>query len=143
MDKDLLLKYLKELKSNLQKLKKINVKDAEELNNNIEKQWSVLHGLQIIIRNMLDIGNGILSYLGVTDIDTYKEIVIKLGENNVIPNDFAENIKDITGFRNILVHGYTSVDMDKVYSILKNRLEDIDKFIKYISEYSDKMEGSP
>ncbi len=139
MDRDLLLKYLKELKTNLQKLKKINVKDVEELNNNIEKQWSVLHGLQIIIQNILDIGNGILSYLGVTDIDTYKEIIIKLSENEVISKDFAENIKDITGFRNILVHGYISVDMDKVYSILKNRLEDIDKFIKYIGEYSSKM----
>ena len=139
MDKDLLLKYLKELEANLQELKKIKIRDVKELNTNIEKQWSILHGLQIVIQGILDIGNGILSYLGVTDIDTYREIIIKLGENKILPVDFTDDIKNIAGFRNILIHGYTSVDMEKVYFIVKNKLENIDRFIKYISEYSKKM----
>jgi len=41
----------------------------------------------------------------------------------------------MTGLRNILIHEYLKIDLDKLFDYLKDRLEDFVLFIKYIREY--------
>ncbi len=45
----------------------------------------------------------------------YYESILRLGELDVLPADFAKRLAPLAGFRNILVHEYLVVDWDKVY----------------------------
>ena len=138
MEDEILLKYLKELETNFINLNQIKVENIKELRSNIEKQWAILHGLQIIIQNILDIGNHILTSKGINNIETYGDIIKKLGENQIIPEGFAKSIQNLAGFRNILVHEYIMVDLEKVFFILTNKLCDVEKFIQFIASYIEK-----
>jgi len=44
----------------------------------------------------------------------------------------------MVGLRNILIHEYSSIDLNKVYDILQNKLDDFYKFIEYIEDYLKK-----
>lgn len=47
----------------------------------------------------------------------YTDIIDKLGERNVIPSEFAKNIRGMAGLRNILIHEYTYIDLRKIQNI--------------------------
>lgn len=58
----------------------------------------------------------------------------ELIKHNIIPLEFAENIRGMIGFRNLLVHN-SEVDSKIVYSVLQNRLYDFERFIGYIQSF--------
>ena len=45
----------------------------------------------------------------------------------------------MVGLRNILIHEYVSIDLNKIYEILQNRLDDFRDFIKYINQFMKKQ----
>ena len=47
-------------------------------------------------------------------------------------------LKDMKGFRNILVHRYGNIDDKIAYTILKEKLNDIDNFIEIIQQFLEK-----
>ena len=48
----------------------------------------------------------------------------------------TEIMKKMVGFRNIIVHEYDEIDLDKVYRILANSLSDFDEFLKKIAIFA-------
>ena len=99
-----------------------------------DQAWIIQYGLQLSIQLVLDIGNHILADAGNPAQD-YSRIFEKLAQIDVIPEDFAESIKSMAGLRNILVHEYTEVDMERLADVLNNRLGDFSKFAAYVMSY--------
>ena len=87
------------------------------------------------IQNILDMGSQIFSSLGKNNCETFTDIFIRLGEENIIPNDFSLKIKGMAGLRNILVHDYLQIDNEKLFNVIQNQLQDFEEFIKYILKY--------
>ena len=123
--------YLKEL----EKFKNISWR---EFPSSLENQWKVFHGLQLSIQIVIDVGNHILAAIGESQIEDYTDIIDKLGERNIISAEFAQSIRGMVGLRNILIHEYSSIDLNKVYDVLQNKLDDFYKFIEYIEDYLNK-----
>lgn len=140
-----LFRKLEELDRYLAELERLREHSFEDLATNLQLTWSVEHGLQLSIQIVFDIGNHILAALGETDIRDYTEMIEKLGERGIIPDNFAARIRGMAGFRNILVHEYADVDLREVYRILQERLEDFREFARYIGSYivEHKVDQSP
>jgi len=96
----------------------------------------VAHGLQLVIQIILDVGNHILADLGIRALD-YTEIIDLLGQEKVIPKEFAAKARVMAGFRNVLVYEYSTLDVKKVYEILQNNLGDFIQFASYIWSFLD------
>ena len=62
-------------------------------------------------------------------------IIDLIAEHNVIDKELGEKIKDMKGFRNILVHRYGHVDDEIVYRILSIGLNDFYDFEKQVDRY--------
>ena len=54
-------------------------------------------------------------------------------EEGILPEDIAESMKKIAGFRNILVHDYLKIDDQAVYNSLSN-LSDFTAFAASIEK---------
>jgi len=134
VDKELILFKLQELERYLTQLKKHQGVTADHLDNSLDQAWIIQHGLQLSIQLVLDIGNHILAGAGNPAQD-YSSIFDKLAQIDVIPAEFAESIKSMAGLRNILVHEYTEIDMEKLADLLNNRLGDFSKFAVYVMNY--------
>jgi len=61
-----------------------------------------------------------------------------LSEKKVISLKLSKKIKDLKGFRNILVHKYGKVNNEQAYEIMKNELDDFLDFQKEIEKYLQK-----
>lgn len=56
-----------------------------------------------------------------------------------VNSDYAENLRKIIAFRNILVHEYMELDLKEVYKNLQ-KLEDLRKFAVYLLNFLDTQE---
>lgn len=91
--------------------------------------------MQVALECVLDIGEMIISYENLRKPDSYREIIKILGENKILPKEFARRFALAAGFRNVLVHMYAEVDIEELYKYLRNNLSDFDKFARYIAVY--------
>lgn len=62
-------------------------------------------------------------------------IIDILVEKNVLDKEFGERLKDMKGFRNILIHRYAHLNDRIVYSNLTDYLDDFSKFNRTIQSY--------
>ena len=138
IDREVIECKFQELRIYLKELEKFKDISWEEFSSSLGNQWKVFHGLQLSIQIVIDVGNHILASIGESQIEDYTDIIDKLGDRNIIPAEFARSIRGMAGLRNILIHEYVSVDLNKVYDILQNRLCDFYKFIEYIEDYLNK-----
>lgn len=138
MDRLLILRKLRELERYVRELRHLQGKSLKELEASLSTSWSVEHGLQLAVQVVLDVGNHILVSLEEHQIEEYKDVIKKLGERKVLPKDFARQILEMAGFRNLLVHEYAEVDVRKVYAFLQHRLGDFDEFARHIRRYLDR-----
>ena len=134
VEKNLVQTKLKELRDYVRQLDRYQGITIEELEESLEKTWSIERGLQLSIQLVLDVGGHILSEEGVT-VESYSEIIEELGKQDILPEKFAKNIKGMAGFRNILVHDYLEVDLKLLVKLVNNNLSDFRKFAQYILKY--------
>ncbi len=87
----------------------------------------VERNLEVAIQSCIDIANRIISLDEIEKPKDYYGSIIKLGEENILPYNFAKKFAPVAGFRNILIHEYLDIDWDEVYKNLQN----IDQFYKF------------
>lgn len=127
---------IKELQKNMILLKDIAYGiNQDNLKDDMIKYWGIERGIQISIECVLDISNIIISTLDIEKPDTYREVILLLGKEGVLPQKFAKDIANMVSFRNILVHDYMRVDENIMIDILHNRLDDFALYIKYINHW--------
>src|SRR5690554_7787652 len=124
MDTGLIMEKLKELDRYLKQLERYKGITATELEIDLDKTWIVERGLHLSIQILLDIGNHILAAEGIT-VEGYADIFIRLAELGIISLKFAEKIRGMSGFRNILVHEYDRIDLNKLVEVLNTSLSDL------------------
>jgi uncharacterized protein YutE (UPF0331/DUF86 family) len=129
---------LRRLEKALQILQQSGKITFEDLVSNEVLLSAVERNFQVAIECILDIGNHIIAERGFESPDDNEDIIRILGNEGIVPLDFAESIKGIAGFRNILVHEYTGIDYGLLYNYLVNRLDDFREFARYISAYLEK-----
>jgi len=126
------IQNMEEALANLSKYKNISF---EEFQKDLSLVWIVEKGLEILIQNLLDIGAHLLASEIKNDWEDYGEVILKLGNHGIVPQEFSDQIKGMAGLRNILIHEYLRIDLNKLFDYLKYRLEDFIQFIRYIREY--------
>ncbi len=121
----------------LSRLEEISKIPLAKFLNDWKSQDATLHNLQIAIEGCLDVGNYIISSIAKKSPTTYVEIIEILAEENVLPADFVETAKDMARFRNIVVHEYLYVNLEKVYSFL-SKISDVHEFLRHLIKYLEK-----
>ncbi len=109
--------------------------DVEDLMRDHTLRGAVERYIEVALECMIDIGEMIISKEKLKRPDTYRDVFLLLGEHGIQPDDFAKDLAPAAGFRNVLVHMYAKIDIDRLYYYLENNLEDIERFGEYIARY--------
>ena len=125
---------LERLKKCLIKLEPFKEKSKEEFLRDEYLQDIVERNLEVAIQSCIDIANRIISLDELEKPKDYYGSIIRLGEESILPYDFAQKFAPITGFRNILIHEYLDIDWDEVYKNLK-KIDQFYKFMNYIKKW--------
>jgi uncharacterized protein YutE (UPF0331/DUF86 family) len=91
------------------------------------------HHFRRVLEGILTIGTHFLSRLPVKTKD-YQDVITFLGEQGVIPKDFAERNRKLAGYRNRLVHMYWEVSPEELLEVIKTHLMDLKEFCRFFRE---------
>jgi len=112
----------------------------EDLETDYVLRSAIERNFHLALESALDVGEMIISMEGFRRPEDYREVIEILGEEGVLPREFAERFASAAGFRNILVHHYAEVDLDELHRRLQN-LEDLDTFALSVAKYLKKSQG--
>lgn len=140
IDKDVINSRISKLREYLKILAKLKKEKKKDFIKDYKIYGLAERYLQLSIECILDIGNHLISRLNLEKPETYQEILEILGNNEILPEEFAHKIAKMAGFRNILIHNYLDIDRTIVYDHLQENLTDFKDFNKYIITYIKKLQ---
>lgn len=126
---------LERLKQNLQQLTELSQLSSEDLINDYTKINSAKYLLQIAIEGCISIGHHIIASEGFRTPQDYSDIFKVLFEQQIISENFFQEMQKMARFRNRLVHIYWEVDDLAVFDILQHSLKDFEIFAQNILSY--------
>jgi len=102
----------------------------EAIQSDLREERFVEHTLQIAVQAALDVASHIVSDERLGEPRTNRELFDLLARNGWVTDEQAGVLGNMTGFRNILVHGYGDVDTSIVRDVLENHLDDLLGFVR-------------
>jgi uncharacterized protein YutE (UPF0331/DUF86 family) len=90
---------------------------------------------ELACETLLDVCNIIISLEGYGKPMDSRDSVNKLVENEIISEDLGDRLKDMIGFRNLLVHRYYRIDDRRAFEQLKSETKDFFEFIEAVETF--------
>ena len=134
VDVEVIKQRLNQLSTSLSKIERFKEVSLEEFLKNDIIQDVVEYNLFIAINMMIDIATHIVVDNNMGNPETLGEAFSILNKEKYLNDDEAKIYRNMVGLRNILSHEYLKIDKRIIYSVLKNNLVDIKKFIIFINE---------
>lgn len=91
--------------------------------------------LQLVVDAVIDINQHFIRELNLTLSEDFQSTFYTLGENNILPTDFAQKIAPVAGLRNRIVHRYEELNKTLFITSLRKNYEDFKSYLKYINNY--------
>lgn len=133
-DIDLILLKAGSVKKHLRRIQKKCDTDLDSFLDDIDRQESILFNAQMAIQNCIDIAAHIVSAENFGAPGSTNEMFYLLEENGYLSRELTEKIVKAVGFRNLVVHEYAKIELEKVFKIAKHDINDIDDYLKSIFE---------
>ena len=132
VDKDLILAKAGSVKSHLNRvLEKRNV-DLDNFIKDIDRQEGILFNIQTAVQNCIDIAAHIISEESFGVPGSTTEMLYILEKNGYLDNDLTQKMVKAVGFRNLIVHEYGKIELEQVYEIAQDDINDLNEYLKAI-----------
>lgn len=125
---------LDEMSGYVQELKEMLPEEKEYREDTIQRR-ACDKTIELAIESLMDVISILVSSekLGLPKSET--DLIEILVDQKIISSQLGQKIKDMKGFRNIIVHKYGEKDNRLAYKYMTNELEDFEKFKKEIENY--------
>ncbi len=100
-----------------------------EIERDVRERRFVELTLQLAIQAALDVASHVVSDERLGEPRSNRELFEILAANGWIGAELAARLRNMAGFRNVLVHGYARVDVRVVRDVLERHLGDLDGFV--------------
>jgi uncharacterized protein YutE (UPF0331/DUF86 family) len=131
-DADLLAKKLAEIETHVRELR--TQADLDRLHEDVKEERFVAHTLQLAVQAALDTASHIVSDDRLGEPQTNEELFTLLERHGWIAPTLAAELRSMARFRNLLVHDYARIDLEKVEDIVRNHLGDLEAFVEAVRE---------
>jgi uncharacterized protein YutE (UPF0331/DUF86 family) len=108
----------------------------EALATDVREQRFVEHTLQMAIQAALDVASHIVSDRRLGEPRTNRELFDLLHRDGWLEAALVGSLRNMAGFRNVLVHGYDDVDLSVVRDFLANHLVDFEAFVAAVRQHA-------
>ena len=129
-DADLIAKKLALIETYVRELR--TMARPDDIARDVRERRFVEHTLQIAIQTALDVASHVVSSERFGEPNTNLELFEMLARHAWLDERLGTTLRDMAGFRNILVHGYTTVDPRIVRDVVENHLDDLLAFVTAI-----------
>ena len=132
VDTDLILAKAGSVKRHLNRVFEKRNTDLGTFLKNIDIQESVLFNIQMAVQNCIDIAAHIISDEGFGIPGSTNEMFYLLEENSYLDNEITEKMVKAVGLRNLVVHEYSKIDLERIFEVTQKDITDLNEFLKSI-----------
>lgn len=134
-DQEITLEHLKILQEGLADWQRYKKKyDLETLKKDRDVQNMVLHAILVTIQSCIDIAHHLINHLNLSKPSSYRESFEILETYGYLNEEVSKELQDLAGFRNVLVHIYWHLDIERVFEILQSKDNIVQRFLAEIIE---------
>ena len=133
---------LEKLEIAIKKLNELKALSVDSFLNDWKAQDSACRNFQIAVEVCVDIGSFILSERNLQVPDSYSKVIEEIKKIGIINKNIEELLKKLIRFRNIIVHEYLHIEMEKVYKNF-SLVYVFEGFAKSIIDYYSKSTNNP
>jgi len=127
--------YLHRLEDALAELRRLRDQyTLEDLKRDRLLEWALRYGLLESIQIIIDISCHLVSRNNLGTPSSYSECIALLARGGYLSEELARKLQLMVGLRNLLVHEYTSIDIEQLYQYL-DQLPDFVQFIESVQPY--------
>ena len=126
-DVETVRRHLATLDAALHQLRRHAGRSVAVLRSDLDERWAVERGLQVCAQSALDVATHLVAAAG-GDAPDYASAIDRLAELGLLSPEFAGRFRAMAGFRNVLVHGYLEVDLERLHRVLNEHLDDFVAF---------------
>ncbi len=138
LDRKKILAKLDEMSGYVIELKEM-LPEAEEYRRDLVKRRACEKTVELAIESLLDAAAILVSAQRLGLPESEESIIDILVDKQVITPELGEKVKDMRGFRNILVHRYGKKNDKLVYAFLTQNLGDFAEFGGQIKKHMRKL----
>jgi uncharacterized protein YutE (UPF0331/DUF86 family) len=129
-DPDLVAKKLAVIETCCRELRELARLDR--IRTDVRERRFVEHTLQLAIQAALDVASHVVSDERLGEPDTNRDLFALLEAAGWIEASLSDALQRMAGFRNVLVHGYTDVDLGIVQDATRTGLTDLERFVAVV-----------
>ena len=133
-DRDIMISKASSVQRCLKRIKDVTSLDPESLENQDKQDIFVLN-LQRAIQAGIDLAAHIVASEALGIPQTVRENFSLLQNKGIISRDMTVKMQKMTGFRNIAVHDYQTMDPKILKSVLTKDLKDLEDFYVAVLEF--------
>lgn len=137
VDAEAIERRLRHMATQLAGLRETGARGREAFMSDELTQAASERRLQVAIQAALDVANHILAEDSDVTPEDYGAAFVELGKLGVVDAELAERLRTAAKLRNVLVHMYVEVDLDRVWEAIE-RLDDLEAFAAAIERYLEK-----
>lgn len=140
-DADLIAKKLAFIEACVRELRE--EAHPERIGHDLREERFIAHTLQLAIQAALDVASHIVSARRLGEPSSNRELFTLLGRDGWVAPERVPVLRDMAAFRNVLVHGYLTVDLRILRDVVENRLADLLAFADGIRARLAPESGTP
>ncbi len=140
LQKAFVAKKLQEITGYLDEIREFLKFSDEEIVGNSGRIHIAERLLQLVVDTILDVNQHFIRELGLKASDDYQGTFYILGENGILPRQFAQRLAPSVGLRNRIVHRYETLDKKLFIRTFRKNYPDFETFVKLISQRLEAME---
>lgn len=134
---------IEEIEKYLSELAEIKPDNLEDYTHDFKSKAACERYAEIIIEAIINLAFLLIKEKNLPSPENDLEAFDVLKQNNIIPAELADRLKDAKRMRNILAHEYGEVDDEIVFNAIKNEIaKDANDFIKSVKANQKKESNS-
>jgi uncharacterized protein YutE (UPF0331/DUF86 family) len=132
VDPDIVLAKATAVEKHLKRIQERSAVSLDVFKQDKDQQDIMLFNLQMAIQNSVDLASRIVSEEALGVPAGASEVFYLLEENGYLDAQLTEKMVKAVGFKNLIVHEYTRLDLKQVLQIAQKDISDLKGFLQSI-----------
>lgn len=134
VDKDILWSKISAMEKHLGRIYAKREVGLPEFLGDLDRQESIRFNLQKAIQNCIDMAAHIVSEEGIGVAGSTNELFYFLEDRGIIDRGLTEKMVRAVGFHNLVVHEYGKVDLEAVFRVTHEDVNDLKEFAQTLTD---------